>query len=458
MREPPAAPAVSEPPKGNHRHSSRDRDRERRRHHGEHHGSKPARRSRSRSTHRRSSDQPAPRQRHHEQARSPGAARVSSGAGERESKGTERRGRESDDKRREVSKIRELVERLYIKQNPSKLADVDGLFDKYRGAEREMYLRICTIYKVQPDPSVIAAPGEAYPARRVPSKSRSPAARPKPLKPVAKSAAVRAAVSARTIKDPSADDLDAKRIPQGSSHEVSRRQRNSSRSPRASSTQAHRRPQSSNHVRREAEASHQTVAEGAPEEVDPHGVFCSKSDCGMQLCAGVNFETHPITKRMYCYDCWFTGGIYLEVSGGRREDAPAGRERRGSRQGRSGSRGRRQAAEETHEKNGRQKHPPDQRAARAGSRDASDGGAAGTTRGASSRGAASPSRLGVNGHQQPASAAEDGAGRDELSRETADRAEAPPLEGVASQLPGDLHEATTSTRASRSRSPVRSDQ
>jgi len=44
------------------------------------------------------------------------------------------------------------------------------------------------------------------------------------------------------------------------------------------------------------------------------GVFCSNADCGMQMCAGVNFETHPVTRQPYCHECSFYGGIYAEAA------------------------------------------------------------------------------------------------------------------------------------------------
>lgn len=49
------------------------------------------------------------------------------------------------------------------------------------------------------------------------------------------------------------------------------------------------------------------------EEQEGSGEFCSNADCGVQLCAGIHFETHPVTRHPYCHECWFSGGIYAEA-------------------------------------------------------------------------------------------------------------------------------------------------
>jgi len=50
-----------------------------------------------------------------------------------------------------VRAIRELIIEIYEAHNPSKLEEIDGLFQKYEGVEREMYVRICSKYGVKPE-------------------------------------------------------------------------------------------------------------------------------------------------------------------------------------------------------------------------------------------------------------------------------------------------------------------
>jgi len=195
-RESPAPTALlpESPQRRQRRLTSRHRDGSRRRHSKPETGSKPVRLSRSRSARRRHSHA---RRRHRQPSHAPAEVREAAGPGEHEGvRGEEERklhGHQS--RRQEVEHIRELVERLYTKRNPSKLDSIDGLFQKYRGVERKMYLRICEIYGVEPDPSVAEAVQARSPSPPS-SRRRSPASHPMPVKPVAKSA-VRAAQTQR---------------------------------------------------------------------------------------------------------------------------------------------------------------------------------------------------------------------------------------------------------------------
>lgn len=54
--------------------------------------------------------------------------------------------------KRLIDDLKALVLRLYEEHNPAKLGEVDGLFEKYAGVERDMYARICRKYGVEPDP------------------------------------------------------------------------------------------------------------------------------------------------------------------------------------------------------------------------------------------------------------------------------------------------------------------
>lgn len=301
---------------------------------------KPKRQSHSHSDRRHLAHQPLVRRRHQQPVRPSQEmnARDILDACDREARDADRCQR--------VVRIRSLVERLYTKHNPAKLADVEGLFRKYEGQEREMYLRICTLYKVEPDPSCIAPSEEVQSQSPSSSRSRSPSPRPAvAVQPVAKSA-VRAAAGARRLAAAIAVSgaLEQPQTSSGLSGELPRRppdcpgpQASPPAKPRCSSQTAsnvskesrgqRRRPSISLDALRRmaapgccdgigklegAEPAASGSAEPAEQEDDN---FCSNPECGVQLCAGINFEKHPVTEKMYCHDCWFSGGMYLEVEG-----------------------------------------------------------------------------------------------------------------------------------------------
>jgi len=55
--------------------------------------------------------------------------------------------------------LRELIRGVYVRQNPSKLGDLDKLFQKYAGGERELYLSVCRKYGEEPVLEYAATPG-----------------------------------------------------------------------------------------------------------------------------------------------------------------------------------------------------------------------------------------------------------------------------------------------------------
>lgn len=54
---------------------------------------------------------------------------------------------------RQVKKYRELITDIYKEHNPSKLSDIDGLLQKYKGREELVYKGICEKYRVEPKAS-----------------------------------------------------------------------------------------------------------------------------------------------------------------------------------------------------------------------------------------------------------------------------------------------------------------
>ena len=44
------------------------------------------------------------------------------------------------------------IRAVYQKHNPTKLSELDGLFEKYHDMEPELYQRICLKYRVPQDP------------------------------------------------------------------------------------------------------------------------------------------------------------------------------------------------------------------------------------------------------------------------------------------------------------------
>lgn len=71
-----------------------------------------------------------------------------------------RRLEREQEEQRIVSEIKELVAEIYKVHNPSKLGEVDGLFLKYEGVEREMYVRICSKYGVDPEDEYMPHSGD----------------------------------------------------------------------------------------------------------------------------------------------------------------------------------------------------------------------------------------------------------------------------------------------------------
>jgi len=170
-----------------------------------------------------------------------------------------------------VAEIKNLVKRLYERHNPAKLSDVASMFEKYEGMEVEMYLRICKLYNVKPHPDYASVPHGQQVARR----STKGCA----LRPVAKSA-VRAELAQRSQRS----EMPEQRLSHNTLDPSGQR-----------------------------ESSVGSVEDEELEQVEGNEVFCSNVDCGMQMCAGINFETHPVTRQPYCHECWFSGGIYAEA-------------------------------------------------------------------------------------------------------------------------------------------------
>jgi len=245
---------------------------------------------------------------------------------EKEAKDAERRGHDRERRRRRATEIRRLVEDLYAERNPAKLTDVEGLFEKYQGQEDEMYLRICTLYGVQPHPSFATPEEEVLSSRSRPS-SRTKGSSPRPvgpMRPVAKS----------SVKPPARPNGAASgRGPSHRRHVHSRSR--SGRRRRSSSRRCgdHRSHRSHGREHAAADASHcrsagrgrRGIFEGMPPEgtaialpVAGNSGTCEEtpccSDCGVEFCAGINFETHPVTRQAYCHECWFSGGLYREVT------------------------------------------------------------------------------------------------------------------------------------------------
>eukprot|EP00438_Fugacium_kawagutii_P015883 Skav206407 [mRNA] locus=scaffold2210:163632:183175:+ [translate_table: standard] len=63
----------------------------------------------------------------------------------------ETKGAAPEDKK--VKKYRELITDIYKEHNPSKLSDIDGLLQKYKGREELVYKGICEKYRVEPKAS-----------------------------------------------------------------------------------------------------------------------------------------------------------------------------------------------------------------------------------------------------------------------------------------------------------------
>mmetsp|Transcript_61459 Transcript_61459/g.143071 ORF Transcript_61459/g.143071 Transcript_61459/m.143071 type:complete len:225 (+) Transcript_61459:96-770(+) len=65
-----------------------------------------------------------------------------------------------DEQVEQAATIKGLVQKIYEASSPAKLHEVDFLFTKYQGLERELYVRICKKYGVQPDPAHLPPPEE----------------------------------------------------------------------------------------------------------------------------------------------------------------------------------------------------------------------------------------------------------------------------------------------------------
>ena len=55
------------------------------------------------------------------------------------------------EKLRRVQLLHELIRKAYEKCNPAKLPELDTLFVKYKGKERALYIKVCELYKLNPD-------------------------------------------------------------------------------------------------------------------------------------------------------------------------------------------------------------------------------------------------------------------------------------------------------------------
>ena len=53
----------------------------------------------------------------------------------------------------QVLQLKALVRRIYELHNPPKLSELDGLYNKYLGDERTLYLKVCKKYAVDPHPA-----------------------------------------------------------------------------------------------------------------------------------------------------------------------------------------------------------------------------------------------------------------------------------------------------------------
>ena len=63
--------------------------------------------------------------------------------------------------------LRALVRRIYEVHNPPKLSELDGLFNKYLGDERTLYLKVCKKYAVDPEPAFGPGPLPAVAGERL---------------------------------------------------------------------------------------------------------------------------------------------------------------------------------------------------------------------------------------------------------------------------------------------------
>ena len=50
-----------------------------------------------------------------------------------------------------VAKYKQLISEIYRQKNPSKLVDIEFLFEKYKGREEVLYYGVCTKYQVEPN-------------------------------------------------------------------------------------------------------------------------------------------------------------------------------------------------------------------------------------------------------------------------------------------------------------------
>jgi hypothetical protein len=68
-----------------------------------------------------------------------------------------------------VEQYRTEMKKIYTEHNSAELGDIDGMLEKNKGREQELYLSICNNYNVTPNPALVAEGGDsAVPAKEAP--------------------------------------------------------------------------------------------------------------------------------------------------------------------------------------------------------------------------------------------------------------------------------------------------